>query len=129
MIKVYENKQYLIEKLIIYLKKELNYEYTNYTIKDMNDNTADILVKKDSKIFNEYIKGKEYINFEIEELIDKRCFDNEDEILIINYNFEKGINLEYIQNTLNYNYLSYSKKIKEKLEIFINYIFEKNGHI
>ena len=129
MIKVYENKQYLIEKLIIYLKKELNYEYTNYNIKDMNENIADILVKKDSKIFNEYIKGKEYINFEIEELIDKRCFDNEDEILIINYNFEKGINLEYIQNTLNYNYLSYSKKIKEKLEIFINYIFEKNGHI
>ncbi len=129
MIKVYENKQYLIEKLIIYLKKELNYEYTNYTIKDMNDNTADILVKKDSKIFNEYIKGKEYINFEIEELIDKRRFDNEDEIIIINYNFENGINLEYIQNTLKYNYLTYSKKVKEKLEIFINYIFEKNGHI
>lgn len=129
MIKVYENKQYLIEKLIIYLKKELNYEYTNYNIKDMNENIADILVKKDSKIFNEYIKGKEYINFEIEELIDKRRFDNEDEILIINYNFENGINLEYIQNTLKYNYLTYSKKVKEKLEIFINYIFEKNGHI
>ena len=129
MIKVYENKQYLIEKLIIYLKKELNYEYTNYTIKDMNDNTADILVKKDSKIFNEYIKGKEYINFEIEELIDKRRFDNEYEIIIINYNFENGINLEYIQNTLKYNYLTYSKKVKEKLETFINYIFEKNGHI
>ena len=52
MIKVYENKQYLIEKLIIYLKNELNYEYTNYNIKDMNNNIADILVKKDSKIFN-----------------------------------------------------------------------------
>lgn len=129
MIKVYENKQYLIEKLIIYLKKELNYEYTNYTIKDMNNNIADILVKKDSKIFNEYIKGKEYINFEIEELIDKRSFDNEYEIIIINYNFENGINLEYIQNTLKYNYLTYSKKVKEKLETFINYIFEKNGHI
>ena len=75
------------------------------------------------------IKVYENKQFEIEELIDKRRFDNEDEILIINYNFENGINLEYIQNTLKYNYLTYSKKVKEKLEIFINYIFEKNGHI
>ena len=122
MIQQYPEKDFIIDRLIKYLKNELNLEYFRYKVSDIDGNTADILVKKDSKIFKNKIENQEYIKFNVEELIDKRMFDNDDEIIIIDINFDEGIiNLEYLCDSLNYNYLSYSNDVKEKLSIFISY--------
>lgn len=124
---LYQDKKFIIEKLITYLQKEFGIEYLKHKIIDMNHNVADILVKKDSEIFKKYIDGKELLNFNIEELIDKRMFENKDEIIIIDMNFDdKLLNLEYLCDSLNYYYLSYSDTIKDKLSIFTNYIINKN---
>ena len=46
--------------------------------------------------------------------------------LIKDINFDEGlINLEYLCDSLNYNYLSYSNDVKEKLSIFISYVIKK----
>ncbi len=127
MIQQYPEKDFIIDRLIKYLKNELNLEYFRYKVSDIDGNTADILVKKDSKIFKNKIENQEYIKFNVEELIDKRMFDNDDEIIIIDINFDEGIiNLEYLCDSLNYNYLSYSNDVKEKLSIFISYVIKKN---
>ncbi len=126
MIQQYPEKDFIIDRLIKYLKNELNLEYFRYKVSDIDGNTADILVKKDSKIFKNKIENQEYIKFNVEELIDKRMFDNDDEIIIIDINFDEGIiNLEYLCDSLNYNYLSYSNDVKEKLSIFISYVIKK----
>ena len=126
MIQQYPEKDFIIDRLIKYLKNELNLEYFRYKVSDIGGNTADILVKKDSKIFKNKIENQEYIKFNVEELIDKRMFDNDDEIIIIDINFDEGIiNLEYLCDSLNYNYLSYSNDVKEKLSIFISYVIKK----
>lgn len=115
----YKNKKFIIEKLITYLQKELNIEYFSYKISDMDGNIADILVKKDSRIFKENIEGKEYVNFNIEELIDSRIFDNFDEIIITNLNFDGELmDLEYLRDSLKYYYLSYSEKVRKNLAEF-----------
>lgn len=43
----------------------------------------------------------------------------------MNFN-EDLMDLGYICDSLNYNYLSYSDIIKEKLAIFIDYVIKKN---
>ena len=124
---LYQEKDFILNRLIIYLKRELDIDYFKYKIVDIDDNIVDILVKKDSKIFKETIEGKEFINFNAEELIDNRMFDNKDEIIIIDLNFdEKLLNLGYLCDSLNYNFLSYSDAIKDKLSEFINYVINKN---
>lgn len=124
---LYEEKDFIIDKLIIYLKKELDIDYYKYKVIDMDGNIADIIIKNDSKIFRNNIEGKEYLNFNVEELIDSRMFDNEDEIIITDLNFdEKLLNLGYLCDSLNYNYLSYSDEIKDKLTTFVNYVINKN---
>ena len=124
---LYQDKNFIIDKLIIYLKRELNTNYKKYVITDISNNIADILVKNDSKIFEKYIKGREFLDFNVEELIDSRIFNNEDEIIIIDMNFNEDLmDLGYICDSLNYNYLSYSDIIKEKLAIFIDYVIKKN---
>lgn len=55
-------------------------DYFKYKIIDIDDNIVDIIVRNDSKIFKDNIEGKEYLNFNAEELIDNRMFYNEDEI-------------------------------------------------
>ena len=126
MIQQYPEKDFIIDRLIKYLKNELNLEYFRYKVSDIDGNAADIIVKKDSKIFKNKIENQEYIKFNVEELIDKRMFDNDDEIIIIDINFDEGIiNLEYLCDSLNYNYLSYSNDVKEKLSIFISYVIKK----
>lgn len=124
---LYQEKSFIIDKLITYLKRELNIDYYKYKIIDIDDNIADILVKKDSQIFKDNIDGKEYLNFNAEELIDRRMFDNEDEIIIIDLNFDENLlNLGYLCDSLSYNFLSYSDVIKDKLSTFVNYVINKN---
>ena len=124
---LYQDKDFIIDKLIKYLKKELNIDYYKYKIVDIDNNVVDIIVKKDSKIFKENIEDKEYLNFNAEELIDSRIFDNEDEIIILDINFdEKLLNLGYLSESLDYYFLSYSDAIKDKLSTFIEYVINKN---
>ena len=124
---LYQEKDFIIDRLIIYLKRELNIDYFKYKIIDIEGNIADIIVKKNSEIFKNKIEGKEEINFNVEELLDSRMFDNNDEIIIIDLNFdEKILNLSYLCDSLTYNYLSYSEQIKDKLSTFINYVINKN---
>lgn len=124
---LYQEKHFIIERLIIYLKRELDIDYFKYKIIDIDDNIVDILVKKDSKIFKENIEGKEFLSFNAEELIDSRMFDNADEIIITDLNFDEDLlNLGYLCDSLSYNYLSYSEEIKDCLSTFINYVINKN---
>ena len=124
---LYQEKNFIIDKLIMYLKRELNIDYYKYTILDFDNNIADILVKKDSIIFKQNIKGKEYVDFNVEEFIDSRIFNNEDEIIITDLNFDEHLlNLSYICDSLDYSFLSYSDTIKDKLSSFVNYVINKN---
>jgi len=124
---LYQDKDFILDKLISYLKQELNISYFKYKIIDIDNNVIDILVKENSKIYKENIEGKEFINFNGEELIDNRIFNNEDEIIIVDINFDKELlNLGYLCDSLNYNFLSYSESIKEKLSTFIDYVINKN---
>lgn len=122
---LYQDKDFVINKLITYLKQELDIQYFSYKIIDFDGNIADILVKQDSTIFAK-IQGKDFVEFNVEELIDSRMFDNKDEIIITDLNFDENIlNLGYLCDSLNYHFLSYSDVIKDKLEVFINYVINK----
>lgn len=124
---MYQDKDFIINKLIKYLKNELEIEYFKYKIIDVEGNVADILVKQNSKIFEQNIYEKEALYFNVEELIDSRIYDNKDEIIIVDLNFEeKFINLGYICDSLEYKYLSYEKEIKEQLSTFVCYVINKN---
>ena len=124
---LYQEKDFIINKLIIYLERELNIDYFKYKILDIDGNIADILVKKDSLIFKNNIEKKDFLYCNVEELIDNRVFNNKDEIIIIDLNFDEIIlNLSYLCDSLNYNYLSYSEEIKDKLSTFVNYVINKN---
>lgn len=124
---LYQDKNFIIDRLIMYLNKELDVDYHKYKIVDLDGNIVDIIVKKDSKIFKENIEGKEFLNFNAEELIDSRMFDNKDEIIIIDLNFDENLlNLGYLCDSLSYNFLSYSDTIKDKLSTFVNYVINKN---
>ena len=124
---LYQDKNFVIDRLIMYLNKELDVDYHKYKIVDLDGNIVDIIVKKDSKIFKENIEGKEFLNFNAEELIDSRMFDNKDEIIIIDLNFDENLlNLGYLCDSLSYNFLSYSDTIKDKLSTFVNYVINKN---
>ena len=56
---LYQNKKFITKKLIIYLQRELNINYKEYKIVDIEGNIADILVKDNSKIFKETIEKEE----------------------------------------------------------------------
>ena len=67
------------------------------------------------------------MSFNAEELIDSRMFDNEDEIIITDLNSDENLlNLGYLCDSLSYNYLSYSKAIKDTLSTFVDYVINKN---
>lgn len=124
---LYLNKDFILDKLIIYLKKELNLDYFKYKIIDVDENIVDILVKKDSNLFKEYIEEKEFLNFNAEELITNKIYNNSDEIIIIDISYDDIlINLGYLCDSLSYEFLSYSDEIKEKISDFINYVLNKN---
>lgn len=123
---LYQEKDFILDKLIQYLKRELDNDYFQYKIVDIDENVVDLIVKKDSVLFKENIENKNFLNFNAEELIDSRLFNNKDEIIIVDYNFDQNlINLGYLCDSLNYNYLSYSNEIKEKLSSFIEYVINR----
>lgn len=124
---LYQQKHFILDRLMIYLKQELDISYFSYKIIDIDGNIADILVKEDSTIFEENIREKEFVEFNIENLIDSRMFDNKDEIIIVDLNFDENlINLSYLCMALDYNYLSYSDDIRNTLSTFVNYVINKN---
>lgn len=124
---LYQEKDFILDKLIQYLKRELDNDYFQYKIVDIDENVVDLIVKKDSVLFKENIENKNFLNFNAEELIDSRLFNNKDEIIIVDYNFDQNlINLGYLCDSLNYNYLSYSNEIKEKLSSFIEYVINRS---
>ena len=123
---LYQDKEYIVNKLIAYLKRELNIEYFQHEIIDLNGNKAIVLIKENSKMFKEKIEQKEFLNFHVEELIDKRMFENKNEVIILDINSEKKLlDLEYMCESLEYNYLSYSEEIKNELSNFVNYVLNK----
>ncbi|MGM9969236.1 MAG: hypothetical protein ACI35S_02450 [Anaeroplasma sp.] len=124
---LHQDKEFILNKLVIYLTRELDINYYRYQIVDIEDNIADIIVKKDSKIFKNNIEGKDYLNFTVEDLIDKRMFNNEDEIIIVGLNLDNDlINLAYLCDCLDYNFLSYSDKLKQKISEFVDYVITKD---
>ena len=124
---LYQNKKFITKKLIIYLQRELNINYKEYKIVDIEGNIADILVKDNSKIFKETIEKEEILDFNVEELINNKSFNNQDEILIIDLNSDESqINLGYLCDSLNYDFLSYSNEIKNTLITFVDYVINRN---
>ena len=108
------------------MKIELNKDYFKYKIIDINNNIADILVSQDSEIFKNLIQGNDFFEFNIEDLIDNKIFNNQEEIIIIDLNFEdKKINLGYLCDSLNYKNLSYSERLKNSLTSFIDFVINK----
>lgn len=123
---LYDEKNFIIKKLIAYLKQELHADYTQYTIEDYDGNRVELLAKKDSKLFQKEIADHEYLECNAEELIDSRLVDNTDEIIIVELDSESAlIDLSYLCESLEYNYLSYSTELKEKLSIFMEYVISK----
>ena len=114
---LYHEKDSIINTLIKYLKIELI---------DINNNIADILVSQDSEIFKNLIQENDFFEFNIEDLIDNKIFNNQEEIIIIDLNFEdKKINLGYLCDSLNYKNLSYSERLKNALTYFIDLVINK----
>lgn len=123
---LYHEKDSIINTLIKYLKIELNKDYFKYKIIDINNNIADILVSQDSEIFKNLIQGNDFFEFNIEDLIDNKIFNNQEEIIITDLNFEdKKINLGYLCDSLNYKNLSYSERLKNALTYFIDLVINK----
>ena len=58
---LYQEKDFIIDRLITYLKQELDMDYYKYKIIDIDDNIVDILVKKNSQIFRDNIDAKEFL--------------------------------------------------------------------
>ena len=124
---LFQDKDFFVNKIQSFLKEQIDLDYNFYTVNDINGNRAHLLVRQASKIFEKYIDGKEIIEFDIEELIDSRMFDNTNEIIILDLNFDDNlINLEYMCKTFEYYYLSYSDSFKKRLEAFIDYILSRN---
>lgn len=123
---LFQDKNFIINKLIQYLKKELDIQYFYITKEDINSNVVNLLIKENSSIYEREIKEKEYIPCEAELLIDKRMYNNTDEIIIVDINSDDNIlNLKYLNDSLEYKFLSYSEVLKEKLNIFLEYIIRK----
>ena len=59
------------------------------------------------------------------ELIKEMFLNNKDEIIVVDLNSNEILDLGYICGSLNYNFLSYSDEIKNKLTIFVDYIINK----
>ena len=124
--KLYWDKSFIVGKLIQYLEKDLGVKYYHYEIIDEDYNFIDLLVKEDSNIYVKEIKDNEFMDYNVENLIDRKYKNNSDEIIIIGINSNDSyLDLQYLCNSLNYKSLSYSQEIKERLKIFTEYVLNK----
>ena len=110
---LFQDKDFFVNKIQSFLKEQIDLDYNFYTVNDINGNRAHLLVRQASKIFEKYIDGKEIIEFDIEELIDSRMFDNTNEIIILDLNFDDNL-------------INLSDSFKKRLEAFIDYILSRN---
>lgn len=122
---LYQKKGTIVEALIKYLKNKLSLDYEHVVVQDIDGNIADVLVRTDSELFVSQLKSKDILEYNIENLIDKRMFNNLNDIIIIDLTGEpEYLNIGYLCDSLEYRYLSYSRELKEKLELFVEYVLK-----
>lgn len=122
---LYQKKGTIVEALIKYLKNKLSLDYEHVVVQDIDGNIADVLVRTDSELFVSQLKSKDILEYNIENLIDKRMFNNLNDIIIIDLIGEpEYLNIGYLCDSLEYRYLSYSRELKEKLELFVEYVLK-----
>ena len=124
---IYQDKLFIIDLLIEHLKDKTNNDYFWYTCVDIDLNVTDILVKENSNLFESHFKKNTQLDFNIERLLDKNLFNNQDEIILLDMNFDDNLlDIGYIAASLSYESLSYSENIKNVLSDFIDYIISNN---
>lgn len=122
---MYQKKEPLVNALIRYLKNSLSIDYEHIVMQDIDGNIADVLVRSNSELFNTQLKSKDILEYNIENLIDKRMFNSLNDIIIIDLSVDpKYLNIGYLCDSLEYKYLTYSRELKEKLELFVEYVLK-----
>ena len=123
---MFQKKDLMIQALIQYLREQRSDEYEHFVVQDADGNVADILALKGSQLFQTEVSTKDYLEYNIENIIDKRMFDNEKDIIILDITGAgEYLNLGYLCESLDYPYVTYSKELKETLERFVEYVLEK----
>lgn len=59
---LYDDKNFIIKKLIAYLKQELHADYTQYTIEDYDGNRVELLAKKIVNYFKKKLQITSTLN-------------------------------------------------------------------
>lgn len=122
---MYQKKEPLVNALIRYLKNSLSFDYEHVIVEDADGNIADVLVRINNEFFNTQLKSKDMLEYNVENLIDKRMFNNLNDIIIIDLAGEpEYLNVGYLCDSLEYKYLTYSRELKEKLELFVEYVLK-----
>ena len=120
------DKEKLVNLLINYLNENMNCKYLYSLIEDINGNSADTIVLKDSKLFDDEIEGHDLLKYDVELLIDRRYTKNNGEIIILELNAGANeINLEYLVESIRAEYISYSRELINYLEIFVEFLINK----
>ncbi len=130
-IKKYEyimtwDKNQVIDMLTNFLDESFNCKYLYSLIEDDKGKSADAMVLSNSKLFVDKLEGQDILDYDIERLIDKRYSDNTGEIILLDLNgFSPTINIEYLHDSLQSSYNSYSIPLKNHLEVFVNFLINK----
>ncbi len=120
------DKEKIVNLLINYLNENMNCKYLYSLIEDINGNSADTIVLKDSKLFDDEIEGHDLLKYDVELLIDRRYTKNNGEIIILELNAGANeINLEYLVESIRAEYISYSRELINYLEIFVEFLINK----
>ena len=124
---IYQDKIFFIDLLIEYLKTTTNNDYFWYKSIDIDSNVTDILVKENSELFEKHFKENTQLDFNIERLLDKNLFSTQDDIILLDMNFDDNLlDIGYLADSLEYESLSYSDNLKNTLSDFIDYIISNN---
>lgn len=124
---IYQDKIFFIDLLIEHLKTTTNNDYFWYKSIDIDSNVTDILVKENSELFEKHFKENTQLDFNIERLLDKNLFSTQDDIILLDMNFDDNLlDIGYLADSLEYESLSYSENLKNTLSDFIDYIISNN---
>lgn len=124
---IYQDKIFFIDLLIEHLKTTTNNDYFWYKSIDIDSNVTDILVKENSELFEKHFKENTQLDFNIERLLDKNLFSTQDDIILLDMNFDDNLlDIGYLADSLEYESLSYSDNLKNTLSDFIDYIISNN---